>query len=58
MNEDFIEHDIFMKIIDSINYYISNYNNIDKDKFLEEQIKLFGEDSGFFFKKTIYRVKK
>lgn len=58
VNEDFIEHDIFMKIIDNINYYISNYNNIDKDKFLEEQIKLFGEDSGFFFKKTIYRVKK
>ncbi len=58
VNEDFIEHDIFMKIIDNINYYISNYNNIDKNKFLEEQIKLFGEDSGFFFKKTIYRVKK
>lgn len=58
LNEDFIDHDIFMKIIDNVNYYISNYNNIDKEKFLDEQIKLFGEDSGFFFKKTIYRVKK
>ena len=60
INEDFIDHDLFMKIIDNINYYISNYknNDFDKDKFLEEQIKLLGEDSGFFFKKTIYRVKK
>lgn len=60
LNEDFIEHELFIKIIDSINYYISNYKNNDfsKDKFLSEQISLIGEDSGFFFKKTIYRVKK
>ena len=58
LNEDFIPHDLFIKIIDNTLYYISNYNSINKDKFLEEQIKLIGEDSGFFFKKTIYRVKK
>lgn len=60
INEDFIEHDLFVKIIDNINYYISNYKNenFDKEKFLEEQTRLLGEDSGFFFKKTIYRVKK
>ncbi len=60
VNEDFIEHDLFIKIIDNINYYISNYKDKDfnKEGFLEEQENLLGKDSGFFFKKTIYRVRK
>lgn len=61
LKEDFINHELFMKIIDNITHYINNYNNlndIEKNKWLEQQVQLLGSSTEFFFQKTIYRVKK
>lgn len=60
LKEDFIEHDLFMKIVKQVLYYINHYltmSNEEKNSWLELQKKLIGENSGFFFQKTIYKVK-
>ena len=60
LKEDFIDRDLFIKVVKEIKYYINNYSNMnenDKEKFLEIIKELIGENSGFFFQKTIYKVK-
>jgi collagenase-like PrtC family protease len=61
LREDFIDHSLFLEIIDSFSYFINNYKNMseeEKKSWVEKQNQWLGEDFGFFFKKTIYRVKK
>lgn len=60
LKEDFIEHDLFMKIIDRVNYYLNNnlkMSTVEKEEFLGECEELIGSNTDFFFKKTIYKVK-
>ena len=60
LKEDYIEHSLFLEAVLQISYYINNYKNmsdLDKENWLNEQNKLLGESTGFFFQKTIYRVK-
>ena len=59
LREDFIEHDVFLKAIDIINCYLDGSRELSlSQKFVSDIEKLLGKDYGFFFKKTIYRVKK
>ncbi len=61
LKEDFIQHDMFLQITKQINFYLNNYTKMskkDKNNWLEKQKELLGEDTGFFYQKTIYRVKK
>ena len=53
LNDYKIDSAVFIKIINSINNYISTKDN----KFLEEIDKLIGTNTHFFDKKTIYKVK-
>ena len=60
LKEDFIDRELFIKVVEEIKYYINNYSNMieeDKEKFLDRIKELIGENSGFFFQKTIYKVK-
>lgn len=60
LREDFIDHDLFLNAIDQISYFIHNYQKMSiaqKEQWIERQNKLLGEDFGFFFQKTIYKVK-
>ena len=60
LKEDFVEHTKFLQVINNINYFINNYKVMskdDKDNWLKEQEIMLGNNTGFFFKKTIYKVK-
>lgn len=60
LKEDFIEHNLFMKTLDNINYFITNYKKLNEEAnndWLNKQEQLLGSNTGFFFKKTIYKVK-
>lgn len=60
LKEDFIDHDLFIKVINEIIYYINNHYSMseeEKNKWIEKQKELIGENGGFFFQKTIYKVK-
>lgn len=60
LKEDFIEHDLFMKVVKEIIYYINHYSNMtqeEKNNWIEKQKELIGDNTGFFFQKTIYKVK-
>lgn len=60
LREDFIEHDFFLKVLDHFSYFIKNYQDMnmnEKKNWIEKQNQLLGQDSGFFFQKTIYKVK-
>lgn len=60
LKEDFINHDLFIGVVKEIINYINNYSDMseeEKEKFIQRQKELIGEDSGFFFQKTIYKVK-
>lgn len=60
IKEDYIDHDLFIKIITSLVYYLNNYEGMDtleKEKFIKNQEELLGNDTGFFFRKMIYKVK-
>ena len=60
IKEDYIDHDLFIKIITSLVYYLNNYkemNTLEKEKFIKNQEELLGNDTGFFFRKMIYKVK-
>ena len=60
IKEDYIDHDLFIKIITNLMYYLSNYKNmntLEKDEFIKKQEDLLGNDTGFFFRKMIYKVK-
>ena len=60
IKEDYIDHDLFIKIITNLVYYLNNYkemNTLEKEKFIKNQEELLGNDTGFFFRKMIYKVK-
>lgn len=60
IKEDYINHDLFIKIITNLVYYLNNYKEMDtleKDEFIKKQEDLLGNDTGFFFRKMIYKVK-
>ena len=60
IKEDYIDHDLFIKIINNLVYYLNNYkemNTLEKEKFIKNQEELLGNDTGFFFRKMIYKVK-
>lgn len=60
IKEDYIDHDLFIKIITNLVYYLNNYEEMDtleKEKFIKNQEELLGNDTGFFFRKMIYKVK-
>ena len=59
IKEDYIDHDLFIKIITNLVYYLNNYkemNTLEKEKFIKNQEELLGNDTGFFFRKMIYKV--
>ena len=56
-----IDKDISFKVIDKYNYIKDNFNSIDdseKNKIILEMNSLIGESTNFFYKKTIYKVKR
>lgn len=60
IKEDYIDHNLFIKIITNLVYYLNNYkemNTLEKEKFIKNQEELLGNDTGFFFRKMIYKVK-
>ena len=60
LKEDLIDHELFLEVIDKIVYFINNYKNLtsnQKSNWQNSIDNLLGEDTGFFFKKTIYKVK-
>ena len=56
LDENFIEHNLFLEILDLYKKLLDN--NINKEEYLEKIEKLIGNDTGFFNKKTIYKVKR
>lgn len=60
LKEDLFDEKLLTEIVKNIDYYINNYKDMkteEKDEWLKKQSELIGEDTSFFFKKTIYRVK-
>lgn len=60
LNSDLIDQDIFLKAVENVTDFINQYDHLteeEKEEFMKNQKELLGEDTGFFFKKTIYKVK-
>ena len=60
LDSNLIDSDIFFQAVEKVVKYIKLYDSLteeEKESFLHQQRKLLGEDTGFFFKKTIYKVK-
>jgi len=57
LDEQYIEHDKFIDILNLFNKIISDNVEV-TDKLLLEIENIIGNDTGFFDKKTIYKVKK
>lgn len=60
LNSDFISPDIFKEAMENVTDYLNQYDSLteeEKEEFISKQKKLLGEDTLFFFKKTIYKVK-
>lgn len=60
LNSDFIDSSVFTKAVENIANFIEKYEDLteeEKETFICKQKELLGEDTGFFFKKTIYKVK-
>ena len=55
LDNNLIDDDLFIKILSLYKDYLDN--KISDHKLINEMKKLIGSDSGFFYKKTIYRVK-
>ena len=56
-----IDKDICLKTIEKFNYIKSNFDNIDeseKEEIINYMNELIGDNTNFFYKKTIYKVKK
>ena len=56
-----IDKDLCLKVIDKYNYINDNYNTIsdsEKEEIIDYMNKLIGESTNFFYKKTIYKVKR
>ena len=54
LNEDLMDHDIFIKVLHNLSLFISTNDK----NYMEEIDSLIGDYRGFFFQKTIYKVKK
>lgn len=54
LNDNLIEEELFKKVLELFKKLIDTKDK----KYIEEIDKLVGTDRGFFFKKTIYKVKK
>lgn len=60
LKEDFINHGLFLKIVKEFIFYINCHSSMkqeEKENWLNKQKDLIGENTGFFFQKTIYKVK-
>lgn len=57
LDEQYIEHDKFIEILKLFNELL-NSNEESSSKYLFEIEKLIGSDTGFFDRKTIYKVKR
>jgi len=56
-----IDKDVSLKVIDKYNYIKDNFDGIsdsEKDEIISEMNSLIGESTNFFYKKTIYKVKR
>ena len=54
LDEKFIEHELFLKILSLYKNLLTDSNN----NYLEKIEELIGNDTSFFDKKTIYKVKR
>lgn len=60
LKEDLIDTNVFMETVENIYKYINNYdklNDKEKNEFIEKENNLLSDDTGFFYKETIYKVK-
>lgn len=60
LDSNLIDSDIFSKAVENVVKYIKQHDCLseeEKESFRNHQKELLGEDTGFFFKKTIYKVK-
>ena len=56
-----IDKELCLKVIDKYNYIKDNFNTIndsEKEEIIDYMNKLIGESTNFFYKKTIYKVKR
>lgn len=56
-----IDKDICLKVVDKYNYIKDNFNSIndnEKEEIISYMNNLIGESTNFFYKKTIYKVKR
>ena len=56
-----IDMDICLKVLDKYLYVLNNYSNIsvfEKESIINSVNELIGDNTNFFFKKTIYKVKR
>lgn len=60
LKEDLIESNTFMETVKNVLKYVNNYDklsNNEKNEFIEKDKNLLSNDTGFFYKETIYKVK-
>lgn len=60
LSGDFMNQNIFKESVENVTNYMNQYDSLkekEKEEFISHQRKLLGEDTSFFFKKTIYKVK-
>jgi len=56
-----IDKDLCLKVIDKYNYIKADFNTIsdsEKEEIISDMNNLIGESTNFFYKKTIYKVKR
>lgn len=56
-----IDKELCLKVIDKYNYIKDNFNTIsdsEKEEIIDYMNKLIGDSTNFFYKKTIYKVKR
>ena len=56
LDNNYIDEDIFIKVLEIYSKYLNK--EIDDNKFINNVEKLIGNYDGFFYTKTIYKVKK
>ena len=55
-----IDKEVFLRIVEDLDYYINNYKNMskkEKESFIEKEKQLLGDETLFFDKELIYKVK-
>ena len=56
LDNNYIDEDIFIKVLEIYSKYVNN--KLNDNEFLNDVEKLIGNYDGFFYTKTIYKVKK